>query len=88
MIGYRCKCGDRKASSSMGMPECSGCPKCNTTYASHPDGHEIPKQHTFITRYNPSTGEPYEMCDKCYQRKSELEKNGEIWPAPDKPNEK
>jgi hypothetical protein len=80
MIGYRCKCGNRWASSSMGMQDCQGCPKCNTTLASHPNYHKAPAPHEFITRYNPKTGEPYEVCNKCYDRKDELEQRGELWP--------
>lgn len=46
--------------------KCQGCPKCNTTFASHPDHHEELQPHTLVSRYHPNTGKPYKMCSQCH----------------------
>lgn len=65
MIGYRCKCGSVIVSSSMGVRDCEGCDKCNTTLAFHPDYHKPREPHEWKDRYNQNTGKPYKVCNKC-----------------------
>lgn len=67
MRTLRCKCGDRTAWTTDGFQDCQGCPKCNTTYAGHPDGHKELQPHTWGTMYNENTGKPYKRCTKCYE---------------------
>jgi hypothetical protein len=79
MIGYRCKCGEIIASSSMGVPACWGCTKCKTNLATNPRDHHYPAKHEFVTKYDENTGKPYERCKNCYNKKEHLEKLGELW---------
>jgi hypothetical protein len=65
MIGYRCQCGKRTASSSMGVQDCEGCDECKTTYATNPDGHKPLEAHVWMTRYNQTTGKPFKVCNNC-----------------------
>jgi hypothetical protein len=67
---YRCKCGYRKCwSSGLPVRPCDVCPKCGSTLAINPDSHATPEPHQWITRYDERTGEPYEMCTKCFAKK-------------------
>lgn len=68
MQHYRCKCGEATMYGSMGPMACQGCDKCNTTYAQHPDNHETPKEHQWVTKYDQNTGDPYEICSMCYKK--------------------
>ena len=66
MQKMRCKCGEAVCYTSMGRPaKCSGCHKCNTTYAQHPDDHEELQPHEHETRYHQITGKPYKVCKCC-----------------------
>ncbi len=67
---YRCKCGESTMFGSLSPLDCQGCDKCNTTLTQHPDYHEEPKPHDWMTRYNETTGIPYEICSRCYERKN------------------
>lgn len=72
MRTLRCKCGESVMYTSMGVFNCEVCDKCGTTHAGHPDHHAEPEPHTWITRYNQRTGEPYEICDRCLKRKKDI----------------
>lgn len=70
MIGYRCKCGELMAWSSMGVPQCVVCEKCGTTLANHPDHHLTePEPHQWETRWeiDHKTGERWQerSCLRC-----------------------
>lgn len=67
MIGYRCKCGAVTCSSSMGVRDCEGCTKCNTTLAAHLDLHKQLQPHDWKTYYNQNTGKPYKRCKNCME---------------------
>jgi hypothetical protein len=67
MRTLRCKCGERTAWTTDNFQDCQGCPKCNTTYAGHPDGHKELQPHIWGIKYNENTGKPYMRCTKCYE---------------------
>lgn len=73
MIYYRCKCGNAEAWSSMGVAPCIACSKCGSDLAASPNSHGAVQPHSFVTKYDTNTGAPYETCDRCYQRKDEIE---------------
>lgn len=69
---YRCKCGKLESWSSMGSPDCYGCPDCKTTLAETPNLHEEPQPHAWDEEWrivNPKTGEsgPFRRCRKCHR---------------------
>jgi hypothetical protein len=74
---YRCKCGNATAYGSMGPAPCTRCSKCGSDLALGPSGHSEPDAHTFVTRFDPTNGDPYEVCKRCMRRKSELLSDGE-----------
>lgn len=65
---YRCQCGKSQSWSSMSQPPCRGCPECNTTLELSPEFHKTPKPHQYVTRYDETTGEPYQICLRCLDR--------------------
>lgn len=71
MIGYRCKCGERTAWSSMGVPRCDPCLSCGSTLAAHPDGHLDPLPHDWREGWNieRTTGERFREreCSRCWK---------------------
>lgn len=73
MQAYRCKCGEAKYWGSFPPSPCQGCYKCNTTLAQHPDYHQAPEPHQWVTRYKQNTGEPYEICKDCMMRRVQHE---------------
>jgi hypothetical protein len=79
MKQWTCKCGYRWAVGSDIPSPCTRCPKCKTTLLRNADGTYRPvTDHVFKTMYDQRTGEPYQICDRCYQRKTELERRGEL----------
>lgn len=78
MRAWRCKCGNAFAFGSDAPQPCTRCSKCGSDLAGHPDHHREPIPHRFITKYNENTGEPYEICNRCWQKKSYLEKYNEL----------
>src|SRR5580704_17943202 len=79
---YRCKCGDHTAWTSMGVPSCVTCKKCGSDLAQSPDGHSDPEPHSYKTKYNENTGEPYEICSYCMNKRSEIEAESKPDPLP------
>lgn len=77
MIGYRCKCGDRKAFGSMSPFPCDRCPKCGSDLAASPDGHrDPPTDHDFSSVETVDTDEgPKQLtrCRYCQYSRAELE---------------
>lgn len=72
---YRCKCGSVTAWTSMGVAPCTSCKKCGSDLAQGPEGHaESPAPHEYVTRYDQTTGKPYEVCSVCMGKKEEIEK--------------
>ncbi|KXK56232.1 MAG: hypothetical protein UZ05_CHB002000245 [Chlorobi bacterium OLB5] len=69
MQTYRCKCGESIITGSYPPAPCESCPKCNTTYAQHPDHHKEPQPHKWITKYDQNTGKSYEICQYCSVKK-------------------
>ena len=69
---YRCKCGHRTSWSSMGVPECAGCPDCNTTLEEGPDDHRTPAEHDWRTEWaiDKLTGARWQerVCLRCMKR--------------------
>lgn len=64
----KCNCGacERWDTGEMVQP-CQGCEKCQTTFATNPEGHRPLQPHDWRPRYNPATGEPDKrMCGLCY----------------------
>jgi hypothetical protein len=55
----------------MGVRECQGCEKCNTTLAESPDGHSTPAPHvpveevTTTTRDGKTVTTTRRYCDRC-----------------------
>ena len=81
---YRCKCGNAKAWTSMGVPGCVRCSKCGSDLAQSPQGHsDKPDEHDFVTKYDQNTGEPYDVCRRCMARRDELAALSQ--PAPKEP---
>lgn len=78
MIGYRCKCGKCTGWSSMGMSDCQGCEECNTTLASHPEGHKELAPHEYEIMYYQHTGKPYKICKNCMKTDEESYKLAKI----------
>ena len=70
---YRCRCGHSQAWGSMGPASCARCPKCGSDLALGPSGHSEPKPHEYVTKYDPNTGAPYEVCTLCFRKRAELE---------------
>lgn len=66
---YRCKCGKSESYGSMSPSACHGCEHCGTTLALSPDMHRTPEPHVWIKKYNEDTGNPYEICSRCHQKK-------------------
>jgi uncharacterized protein with PIN domain len=51
------------------------CPKCNTTLASGPEGHETPIPHVFELKENVDTDEGIKVlsrCETCYKTRKQL----------------
>lgn len=69
MKGFRCKCGQTVVWSSMGVRSCETCPECGSDLAMGAGLHRDPVPHEWVTRYDPNTGEPYEMCKVCFKRR-------------------
>lgn len=69
---YRCRCGEQKAWTSMGVPACSRCQKCGSDLAFSSETHREPEPHKWTTRYEPTTGAPFEVCTTCYRRRAEV----------------
>ena len=67
MTYSRCKCG-RMTCWSSGEPDppCKVCSDCGSTLSDHPEYHADPKPHSWVTRYNETTGVPYKFCELCY----------------------
>ena len=66
---WRCRCGKEKYTESGFPPaDCYICEDCGSTLAKSPSTHRDPQPHNFITQYDSSTGKPYQICNKCYQR--------------------
>ncbi len=65
MQTYRCKCGESKVISSIGVPACETCDKCGSTFATYPSF--LPEQipHNLKTQYDQNTGKPYQICTRC-----------------------
>ncbi len=70
---FQCKCGEHKSWTSMGVPRCTRCKKCGSDLAQGPDGHREPEPHRYVTKYNQNTGAPFEICDRCFERRDKLE---------------
>lgn len=68
---YRCKCGKSEAWGSYPPVKCVGCPTCDTTLELHPDYHEKPSPHEFVTKYDEYTGKPYQICLNCLKEARE-----------------
>jgi len=66
---YRCKCSKAEAWGSMPPTNCQGCPYCNTTLTQHPDYHQTPAEHKYVTQYDENTGKPYEICLVCCHKR-------------------
>lgn len=62
---YRCVCGTKTAWTSMGVAPCTACPKCGSDLAESPSLHQVPIAHTWVTRYDQTTGVPHERCQRC-----------------------
>lgn len=67
---WRCKCGAYTAWESGFPPaRCTGCEKCNTTLARHPDDHQEPEPHVMELRYDERTGEAtHYTCVVCMKK--------------------
>jgi hypothetical protein len=76
---YRCKCGFREAWGSMPPNRCSGCKKCGTNLATHPDAHTIPLPHAFYeTLVETNEGlKPLDRCKYCYRTRKQIEEEDE-----------
>ena len=70
----RCKCGELTCWTTMGSPQCVGCPKCNTTLAESPEGHDTPAEHDWREEWtiDKATGErgKERVCLRCYKREA------------------
>jgi len=66
---YRCVCGEMESWTSMGVPNCLSCLKCGSDLAQSTTLHRDPEPHEYATRYDTTTGAPYEVCLKCWERK-------------------
>lgn len=73
MIYYRCKCGQCESWGSMPPARCNSCPTCGSNLATGPDEHREPESHQWFARYDEKTGEPYEVCGNCLQKKLDVE---------------
>jgi hypothetical protein len=71
MRAYRCKCGEMQWFGSDGPPACLTCEVCGTAC-----GGREPAPHEWVTRYNPNTGAPYEICRWCLTKRPEAKKEG------------
>lgn len=65
----KCKCGAcERWDSGEAVAPCSGCKKCGTTFATHPDDHKPLQPHEWEPRYDPLTGKPERrMCARCHK---------------------
>lgn len=68
----RCKCGKREAWTSMGVPDCAGCPDCNTTLEESPEHHSEPAPHEWREEWtiDKQTGERSQIrvCLRCHRK--------------------
>lgn len=71
---YRCSCGHTLWFTSIGVPNCSKCPECGSSYMKDPiTGKYLPVlPHDWVKRYDESSGEPYQICSKCMERRNEV----------------
>jgi hypothetical protein len=76
VIYWRCKCSEHEYYES-GMPPrgCEICTKCGSTMGTGKNFHLEPEEHEWEIKFDPNTGEPYEICKKCYNRKDRLVSN-------------
>ena len=75
MIGYRCKCGDATAFGSMPPYQCAWCEKCQSSLASHPDGHRDRVDHEFshVEKIATDQGEvTITRCRYCHRTRAEI----------------
>lgn len=68
---YRCKCGESTAFGSCPPSPCSKCKFCGSDFAQHPDYHQEPKDHRWITEsIDTDLGPmPRTYCAWCFKRK-------------------
>lgn len=68
----RCKCGKDTCWTTMGHPDCDGCPECHTTLAEGPDGHREIAPHDWREEWtiDKQTGErgKERICVQCRTR--------------------
>jgi hypothetical protein len=58
----------------MGVAACIRCSTCGSDLAQAPDLHTEPvPQHDYVTKFDQNTGEPYQVCRRCFQRQDEEE---------------
>ena len=71
MKWYSCKCGKRTSYGSMSPSRCTGCEKCGTGLEREDLAieHRAPEPHEYETKYHEDTGEKYERCKRCYEKK-------------------
>ena len=57
----------------MGVPQCVRCSACGSDFAQGPDQHSDPEPHDYVTKYDQNTGDPYQVCRRCFARQDEEE---------------
>lgn len=72
MEHYRCQCGEVEAWTTTMVAPCERCLSCGSGLTWRGEYVE-PKPHAYVTRYNPHTGAPYEICATCLRCRSEIE---------------
>lgn len=70
MRDYSCKCGKATSWGSMPPKKCVSCSDCGTTMEllSRKQECREPDPHEMVTRYNETTGTPYQVCAMCGYR--------------------
>ena len=79
MKAFRCKCGKKTLTSSMGPgQDCEGCDECQTTFADNPDHHVPLIPHDWEDRVQGPVDNPrrFEVCKRCHSVKPQLAKPG------------
>lgn len=69
MQTYKCKCGNLVGFGSMDPYPCQACEDCGTVPAWRGLEPRAPIPHDWVTRYNETTGQPYEVCRCCWTRR-------------------
>lgn len=82
---YRCKCGKTTAWTTIGVSPCVTCHRCGSDLAQGETLHREPAPHRYVTRYDPITGKPYELCDVCCERRESIEAPPKPEPPPPPP---